>query len=220
MNPSSVLSLLEDDEEPDCPLCAEPLDATDLQARLCTACPFQPCLFCYQRLLDQAASEGVASKCPNCRMEYDEDRIDQQRLDPQLCVETGKKKQGRRWGGESDGGGVLPISRPWRGGSAMPGLAWPCGPLPQVRIRTHQLAAGAGGRGGAVPGRGRPPIPPPRRASIGGAAPPPLFFPPTHARAPTMAARWPRPRRPWSGWGVRRATFLGAEEGFSRPPAP
>ena len=27
--PSPVLSLLEDDEEPDCPLCAEPLDATD-----------------------------------------------------------------------------------------------------------------------------------------------------------------------------------------------
>ena len=82
--PSPVLSLLEDDAEPDCPLCAEPLDATDLQARLCTACPFQPCLFCYQRLVDQAASDEVATRCPNCRTEYDGHRIDQQRLDPQL----------------------------------------------------------------------------------------------------------------------------------------
>ncbi len=73
-----------DEDEPDCPLCAEPLDATDLQARLCTACSFQPCLFCYQRLLDEAGADEAAAKCPNCRTEYDEDRIEQQRLDPQL----------------------------------------------------------------------------------------------------------------------------------------
>lgn len=88
----------------ECPLCAEHLDATELCLRLCE-CDYKICLFCYQRLVDDAAAEkssgggggasgvgvgvgggGLASssalRCPNCRTPYDTARIDGQAPDP------------------------------------------------------------------------------------------------------------------------------------------
>lgn len=86
----------------ECPLCAEPLDATELCLRLCE-CDYKICLFCYQRLVDDAAAEkssgggssasvgGVgggglpsssAPRCPNCRTPYDTARIDGEAPDP------------------------------------------------------------------------------------------------------------------------------------------
>ena len=89
----------------ECPLCAEQLDATELCLRLCE-CDYKICLFCYQRLVDDAAAEksvggggggsgsagvggggggaaaSAAPRCPNCRTPYDTARIDGQAPDP------------------------------------------------------------------------------------------------------------------------------------------
>lgn len=95
--------VLIDPDALECPLCAEQLDATELCLRLCE-CDYKTCLFCYQRLVDDAAAEkssggggsgGVggagsvgqqasssAPRCPNCRTPYDTARIDGQVPDP------------------------------------------------------------------------------------------------------------------------------------------
>jgi len=98
----AMAALLIDPDALDCPLCAEQLDATELCLRLCE-CDYKICLFCYQRLVDDAAAEmGVgaggggsasggalqqasssgAPRCPNCRTPYDTARIDGQAPDP------------------------------------------------------------------------------------------------------------------------------------------
>ena len=90
----------------ECPLCAEQLDATELCLRLCE-CDYKICLFCYQRLVDDAEAEkgdggggssggggggglgqlqqqsSSAPRCPNCRTPYDTARIDGQAPDPE-----------------------------------------------------------------------------------------------------------------------------------------
>jgi RING/Ubox like zinc-binding domain len=52
--------LLIDPDALECPLCAEPLDATELCLRLCE-CDYKICLFCYQRLVDDAAASASTS---------------------------------------------------------------------------------------------------------------------------------------------------------------
>ena len=42
----------------ECPLCAEQLDATELCLRHCE-CDYKICLFCYQRLVDDAAARRL-----------------------------------------------------------------------------------------------------------------------------------------------------------------
>ena len=65
-----------DDDLPSCPLCAEPLDATELVLRLCSPCGYRICLFCFKRLGEAAESDGrPCASCPNCRSPYDADRI-------------------------------------------------------------------------------------------------------------------------------------------------
>ena len=92
--------VLIDPDALECPLCAEQLDATELCLRLCE-CDYKICLFCYQRLVDDAAKGGgggggggagagsagqhgssSAPRCPNCRTPYDTARIDGQAPDP------------------------------------------------------------------------------------------------------------------------------------------
>ena len=41
----------------------------------------QMCLFCYNQILDEAAKASLAAKCPNCRSEYDEEKIKMQHID-------------------------------------------------------------------------------------------------------------------------------------------
>lgn len=65
--------------QPDCPLCAEPLDATDLACRFCS-CGYQLCLWCYNRLWE--ASDAGSAKCPGCRASYDRDNIQMVEIDP------------------------------------------------------------------------------------------------------------------------------------------
>ncbi|KAK8869719.1 hypothetical protein IAR55_000287 [Kwoniella newhampshirensis] len=54
----------EDEDDPDCLLCAEPLDLSDLNFKPCQ-CGMQICQFCYNKLLQTDA------RCPGCRRPYD-----------------------------------------------------------------------------------------------------------------------------------------------------
>ncbi|WWD16013.1 hypothetical protein CI109_100438 [Kwoniella shandongensis] len=54
----------EDEDDPDCLLCAEPLDLSDLNFKPCQ-CGLQICQFCYNKLLQ------TDSRCPGCRRPYD-----------------------------------------------------------------------------------------------------------------------------------------------------
>ena len=51
--------------QPECPLCMEPLDPTDLAFHPCP-CSYQLCLYCYNHLCLHATPS-----CPACRREYD-----------------------------------------------------------------------------------------------------------------------------------------------------
>lgn len=75
-----------DDDDATCPLCAEPLDATELVLRLCAPCGYRICLFCYKRLEEAASAAGdrAGPLCPNCRCPYDSDRIAHAVPDPAL----------------------------------------------------------------------------------------------------------------------------------------
>lgn len=65
-----------------------------LQSRACGAALPHPCLpaadqmclFCYNQILDEAAKASLAAKCPNCRSEYDEEKIKMQHIDAEQCV--------------------------------------------------------------------------------------------------------------------------------------
>ncbi|WRT67246.1 uncharacterized protein IL334_004213 [Kwoniella shivajii] len=54
----------DDEDDPDCLLCAEPLDLSDLNFKPCQ-CGMQICQFCYNKLL------GTDARCPGCRRPYD-----------------------------------------------------------------------------------------------------------------------------------------------------
>ncbi|KAK1924874.1 transcriptional repressor [Papiliotrema laurentii] len=54
----------DDEDDPDCLLCAEPLDLSDLNFKPCQ-CGMQICQFCYNKLLTSD------SRCPGCRRPYD-----------------------------------------------------------------------------------------------------------------------------------------------------
>ena len=70
------------DDADACPLCAEVLDITDRAVEFCD-CGYAMCLWCYHRLQEQANKENLPAKCPNCRSEYDQDKIKMQQIDPQ-----------------------------------------------------------------------------------------------------------------------------------------
>ena len=58
----------------DCPLCCEPLDATDLRFRPC-GCGYQVCAWCWHSVMELAAKDDAKGRCPACRTEYDESTI-------------------------------------------------------------------------------------------------------------------------------------------------
>ena len=33
------------------------------------------CLWCYHHILEEAAKESLPARCPNCRAEYDQEKI-------------------------------------------------------------------------------------------------------------------------------------------------
>lgn len=72
-------------EDQMCPLCTEALDETDLLGQFC-GCNFKICLFCQQRIVEEAAAQGIPPACPNCRSVYDKERVQKQQHDPSLCA--------------------------------------------------------------------------------------------------------------------------------------
>lgn len=54
-----------------------------LLSRLLPALPVadQMCLWCYHHILEEAAKASLAARCPNCRAEYDEEKIQMQHID-------------------------------------------------------------------------------------------------------------------------------------------
>jgi hypothetical protein len=231
-----MAAILLDDEEPECPLCAEPLDATDLQARLCS-CSFQPCLFCWQRLLDEAAASNELAKCPNCRTLYDEERIEAQRLDPQLCVVDVFELLGGGWSRRCAGRAFFFLSRAVCADGGVRGERVTTQAAPPVAVHAHAMlcmaracphpAAWVCAKRGCRACADRPqslcpstPSPP---------HPPPASRAPRTCRDPAVRTGGPAPVRPcWcrsrhvasgAGLGPALATvFLSAARSFLRAP--
>merc|ERR1712087_264032 len=85
-------SEMEEDEDT-CPLCLEQLDITDKHIDFCQ-CGYRMCLWCWNRIMEDAAKHCKPGRCPNCRGEYDEERIKSGRVDPtQLAKEQEKKRR-------------------------------------------------------------------------------------------------------------------------------
>mmetsp|Transcript_11296 Transcript_11296/g.21211 ORF Transcript_11296/g.21211 Transcript_11296/m.21211 type:complete len:552 (+) Transcript_11296:140-1795(+) len=82
-----------DVEEDTCPLCLEELDVTDKHIDFCQ-CGYRMCLWCWHRIMENAAKDNLPGLCPNCRQEYDKDRITKGQVDPtQLAKEQEKKRK-------------------------------------------------------------------------------------------------------------------------------
>ncbi len=77
------IAKMEDDyeEEVMCPICCEELDATDRAVHYCQ-CGFQPCLWCFHQILETAANDSLPGRCPNCRSEYDKNKVTMSNVDP------------------------------------------------------------------------------------------------------------------------------------------
>lgn len=56
-----------------CLACLPPLLSTRLADQMC--------LWCYHHILEEAAKASLAARCPNCRAEYDEEKIQMQHID-------------------------------------------------------------------------------------------------------------------------------------------
>ncbi|WIA09608.1 hypothetical protein OEZ85_009000 [Tetradesmus obliquus] len=82
---------MSDHEEMDCPLCMDPLDATDQAINFCQ-CGYKMCLWCWNQLMETASREALPGRCPNCRTEYDKEKITMAQLDPDVV----QKEQQRR----------------------------------------------------------------------------------------------------------------------------
>eukprot|EP00890_Picochlorum_soloecismus_P000031 jgi/Picsp_1/1028/NSC_04512-R1_ccr4-not transcription complex subunit len=79
-----------DDDEVECPVCCNDLDLTDRSIRYCE-CGFRPCLWCYHQILEEALKDSLVAKCPNCRSEYDQNKISMQHIDNDQLEEEKKK---------------------------------------------------------------------------------------------------------------------------------
>lgn len=74
---------------------------------LCSA--VQPCLWCYHQVLEEATKENLPARCPNCRAEYDQNKISMQHIDAEKLEEEKRKlKEAQRPKGASGSGSRLP----------------------------------------------------------------------------------------------------------------
>ena len=86
------------DDEACCPLCMNELDETDEAVEFCR-CGYAMCLWCWHRICGEAAKEGAAARCPNCRTIYDLDAIHQRsvtRRAPRRQLRLGAAPAARR----------------------------------------------------------------------------------------------------------------------------
>ncbi|EFN58458.1 hypothetical protein CHLNCDRAFT_20051, partial [Chlorella variabilis] len=87
----------------DCPLCCTELDVTDRAIQYCE-CGYQMCLWCYHHILEEAAKASLAARCPNCRSEYDEEKIQMQHIDAEQLEEEKRKLKEKDKPGKSGSG--------------------------------------------------------------------------------------------------------------------
>jgi len=80
------------EEAKECPLCLETLDAVESNLYPCQSCKFQICLFCLNRLQEEA-SKSFGS-CPGCRKAYPSD--EEWKLVAAKDKEVKKNKQQRK----------------------------------------------------------------------------------------------------------------------------
>eukprot|EP00887_Chlorella_sp_A99_P001407 scaffold8.g1407.t1 len=80
----------EDGDAPDCPLCCTVMDLTDRSVQYC-GCGYQMCLWCYHHILEEASKENLPARCPNCRAEYDQEKITMQHIDAEQLEEEKRK---------------------------------------------------------------------------------------------------------------------------------
>ncbi|KAK9022325.1 hypothetical protein V6N11_002599 [Hibiscus sabdariffa] len=71
LHPSTIMS---DEGEKTCPLCAEFMDLTDQQLKPCR-CGYEICVWCWHHIMDMAEKDETEGKCPACRTAYDKDKI-------------------------------------------------------------------------------------------------------------------------------------------------
>ena len=60
-----------------CPPAHSPAHCAALRARRAD----HMCLWCYHHILEEAGKENVPARCPNCRSEYDQEKITVQQID-------------------------------------------------------------------------------------------------------------------------------------------
>ncbi|XP_021746224.1 uncharacterized protein LOC110712112 isoform X2 [Chenopodium quinoa] len=68
------ISIMSDEGEKTCPLCAEEMDLTDQQLKPCR-CGYEICVWCWHHIMDMAEKDESEGRCPACRTAYDKDRI-------------------------------------------------------------------------------------------------------------------------------------------------
>ncbi|RXK38595.1 hypothetical protein M231_04101 [Tremella mesenterica] len=78
----------DDEDDPDCVVCAEPLDLSDINFKPCQ-CGLQICQFCYNHLL------STDPRCPGCRRAYDANAVVFQPVDVEE-VKRAKEKKTKR----------------------------------------------------------------------------------------------------------------------------
>lgn len=84
------------EEDTECPVCCNDLDVTDKHMRYCE-CGFRPCLWCYHQILEEAQKDSLPARCPNCRSEYDQNKISMQHIEEdKLEEEKLKLKKGNK----------------------------------------------------------------------------------------------------------------------------
>ena len=82
-----------EEEEDVCPLCLEQLDITDKHIEFCKGCDYRMCLWCWHRIMENAAKDNRVGCCPNCRREYDKERITKGQVDPTKLAKEQEKKR-------------------------------------------------------------------------------------------------------------------------------
>jgi len=104
-----VVSESESEEDTECPVCCNDLDVTDKHMRYCE-CGFRPCLWCYHQILEEAQKDNLPARCPNCRSEYDQNKISMQHIEEdKLEEELAKLKKSKKDGGTGSGSDLVAV---------------------------------------------------------------------------------------------------------------
>ncbi|XP_049373371.1 uncharacterized protein LOC125838350 isoform X2 [Solanum verrucosum] len=68
------MTMMSNEEEKRCPLCAEEMDWTDQQFKPCK-CGYQVCVWCWHHIMDIAEKDVSEGRCPACRTKYEKDKV-------------------------------------------------------------------------------------------------------------------------------------------------